>query len=158
MEDLITINNDLISRFKIISYLNGFYNEIIFSSNNKIEMICFLNGIKKVINKNIIWEKYSKIKEIHNSNKSKIFLGKNLNNNKNVIIKIIEQNKIINNLIYENIIWEYTIMNYLVTNSHPNIIKVYDCYRDSNGFYYVMEYIKNGNLNNFLKEHQKKKI
>ena len=157
MEDLITINNDLISRFKIISYLNGFYNEIIFSSNNKIEMICFLNGIKKVINKNIIWEKYSKIKEIHNSNKSKIFLGKNLNNNKNVIIKIIEQNKIINNLIYENIIWEYTIMNYLVTNSHPNIIKVYDCYRDSNGFYYVMEYIKNGNLSNFLKEHQKKK-
>ena len=156
MEDLITINNDLISRFKIISYLNGFYTEIIFSSNNKIEMICFKNELKKIMNQNKIWEKYSKIKEIHNSNKSKIFLGKNLNNNKNVIIKIIEQNQIINNLTYENILWEFNIMNFLSTISHPNIIKVYDCYRDSNGFYYVMEYIKNGNLNNHLKEYQKK--
>ena len=156
MEDLITINNDLFSRFKIISYLNGFYTEIIFSSNNKIEMICFKNELKKIMNQNKIWEKYSKIKEIHNSNKSKIFLGKNLNNNKNVIIKIIEQNQIINNLTYENILWEFNIMNFLSTISHPNIIKVYDCYRDSNGFYYVMEYIKNGNLNNHLKEYQKK--
>ena len=156
MEDLITINNDLICRFKIISYLNGFYTEIIFSSNNKIEMICFKNEIKKIMNQNKIWEKYSKIKEIHNSNKSKIFLGKNLNNNKNVIIKIIEQNQIINNLTYENILWEFNIMNFLSTISHPNIIKVYDCYRDSNGFYYVMEYVKNGNLSNYLKEYQKK--
>jgi hypothetical protein len=67
-------------------------------------MICFKNELKKIMNQNKIWEKYSKIKEIHNSNKSKIFLGKNLNNNKNVIIKIIEQNQIINNLTYENIL------------------------------------------------------
>ena len=35
---------------------------------------------------------------------------------------------------------------------HPNIIKIYDEFQDSNFFYIVMEYVENGNLTNYIQE------
>ena len=128
---------------------------MIFSSEDQIEMESFINTLKQIINNEELDSKYIKIKEIYRGNQSHLFLGKNKETNDQIVIKQIDQNTLDKSSKYETVLWERDIVYFLKKISHPNIVKVYDFYRTLESFYFVLEYIPNGNLKSFLLNNRK---
>ena len=159
MENGETLSNNILIRMKIISNLNNTYKEIIFSSEEKIEMISFISTLKQITNdnkNNIFLKKYHKIKEIYHKDSRKLFLGCNTKNEEQITIKQIEYENFQKKKSYEIILWENDTMKYLKKINHPNIIKIYDVFHTKNSYYFIMEYLPCGNLKNFLYEKKHK--
>ena len=150
-----TLSNNILRRVKLSSFLNSIYKEMIFSSEDQIEMESFINTLKQIIHNEELDSKYIKIKEIYRGNQSHLFLGKNKETNDQIVIKQIDQNTLDKSSKYETVLWERDIVYFLKKISHPNIVKVYDFYRTLESFYFVLEYIPNGNLKSFLLNNRK---
>ncbi len=150
-----TLSNNILRRVKLSSFLNSIYKEMIFSSEDQIEMESFINTLKQIINNEELDAKYIKIKEIYRGSQSHLFLGKNKETNNQVVIKQIDQNTLDKSTRYETVLWERDIVYFLKKIPHPNIVKVYDFYRTLESFYFVLEYIPNGNLKSFLLNNRK---
>jgi non-specific serine/threonine protein kinase len=123
---------------------------MIFSSEDQIEMESFITTLKLIINHENLDKKYIKIKEIYRGSQSHLYLGKNIETNEKVVIKQIDQNLLDKSSRYETVLWERDIIFFLKKISHPNIVKVHDYYRTEESFYFILEYIPNGNLKTFL--------
>ena len=159
MENGETISNNILIRMKIVSNLNNTYKEIIFSSEEKIEMISFISTLKRITTdiKNINYlKKYHKIKEIYHKDSRKLFLGCNTKTEEQITIKQINFEMFSKKKSYEIVLWENDTMKYLKKINHPNIIKIYDVFHTKNSFYFIMEYLPCGNLKNFLYEKKHK--
>ena len=150
-----TLSNNILRRVKLSSFLNSIYKEMIFSSEDQIEMESFINTLKQIINNEELDAKYIKIKEIYRGSQSHLFLGKNKETNNQVVIKQIDQNSLDKSTRYETVLWERDIVSFLKKINHQNIVKVYDFYRKLERFYFVLEYIPNGNLKSFLLNNRK---
>ena len=150
-----TLSNNILRRVKLSSFLNSIYKEMIFSCEDQIEMESFINTLKQIINNEELDSKYIKIKEIYRGSQSHLFLGKNKETNDQVVIKQIDQNTLDKSTRYETVLWERDIVYFLKKINHPNIVKVYDFYRTLESFYFVLEYIPNGNLKSFLLNNRK---
>ena len=145
-----TLSNNILRRVRLSSFLNSNYKEMIFSSEDQIEMESFITTLKLIINHENLDKKYIKIKEIYRGSQSHLYLGKNIETNEKVVIKQIDQNLLDKSSRYETVLWERDIIFFLKKISHPNIVKVHDYYRTEESFYFILEYIPNGNLKTFL--------
>ena len=150
-----TLSNHILRRVKLSSFLNSIYKEMIFSTESQIEMESFIYKLKHLIKNEELNKKYIKIKEIYRGSQSKIFLGKNTETNEQIVIKQIDQNYLDKNTRYETVLWERDIIFFLKKINHPNIVKVYDYFRTVDCFYFILEYIPNGNLKSFLLNNRK---
>ena len=145
-----TLSNNILRRVRLSSFLNSNYKEMIFSSEEQIKMESFITTLKLIINHENLDKKYIKIKEIYRGSQSHLYLGKNIETNEKVVIKQIDQNFLDKSSRYETVLWERDIIFFLKKISHPNIVKVHDYYRTEESFYFILEYIPNGNLKTFL--------
>ncbi len=145
-----TLSNNILRRVRLSSFLNSNYKEMIFSSEDQIEMESFITTLKLIINHENLDKKYIKIKEIYRGSQSHLYLGKNIETNEKVVIKQIDQNYLDKSSRYETVLWERDIIFFLKKIPHPNIVKVHDYYRTEESFYFILEYIPNGNLKTFL--------
>ena len=151
-----TLSNSTLFRIKISSFINKNYKEIIFSSQDQIEMSSFLHELQLLTNHKELEDKYQKLKEIYRGSMSQLFLGKKIEDNSQVAIKQISLNALDRKKSYETILWENDILKFLQKSPHPNIVKTYDIYRNQDFFFFVIEYIPSGNLKNFLLENRNK--
>ena len=151
-----TLSNSSLFRVKISSFINKNYKEIIFSSQDEIEMRSFIHELQLLTNHRELEDKYQKLKEIYRGSMSQLFLGKNIEDNSQVAIKQVSLNSLDKKKSYETILWENDILKFLQKSSHPNIVKTYDIYRNQDFFFFVIEYIPSGNLKNFLLENRSK--
>ena len=112
---------------------------------NKLDILFFTidNSSFKVSNH---YNQYEFIKWIKSGGFGKVYLAKNIINNKEYAIKKIDSSNFSNQEIY-NISREHMILR---TFNHKNIIKLIDSFNYDNSFYTVMEYAKGGELNNLL--------
>ena len=145
-----TLSNNILRRVRLSSFLNSNYKEMIFSSEEQIKMESFITTLKLIINHENLDKKYIKIKEIYRGSQSHLYLGKNIETNEKVVIKQIDQNFLDKSSTYETVLRERDIIFFLKKISHPNIVKVHDYYRTEESFYFILEYIPNGNLKTFL--------
>ena len=145
-----TLSNNILRRVRLSSFLNSNYKEMIFSSEEQIKMESFITTLKLIINHENLDKKYIKIKEIYRGSQSHLYLGKNIETNEKVVIKQIDQNYLDKSSRYETVLWERDIIFFLKKIPHPNIVKVHDYYRTEESFYFILEYIPNGNLKTFL--------
>ena len=150
-----TLSNNILTRVKLSSFLNSIYKEMIFSSESQIDMESFIYKLKHFIKNEDLDKKYIKLKEIYRGSQSKIFLGKNTETNEQIVIKQIDQNYLDKNKRYETVLWERDIILFFKKITHPNIVKVYDYFRTVDCFYFILEYIPNGNLKFFLLNNRK---
>ena len=151
-----TLSNSTLFRIKISSFINKNYKEIIFSSQDQIEMSSFLHELQLLTNHKELEDKYQKLKEIYRGSMSQLFLGKNIEDNSQVAIKQVSLNALDRKKSYETILWENDILKFLQKSPHPNIVKTYDIYRNQDFFFFVIEYIPSGNLKNYLLENRNK--
>ena len=151
-----TLSNSTLFRIKISSFINKNYKEIIFSSQDQIEMSSFLHELQLLTNHKELEDKYQKLKEIYRGSMSQLFLGKNIEDNSQVAIKQVSLNALDRKKSYETILWENDILKFLQKSPHPNIVKTYDIYRNQDFFLFVIEYIPSGNLKNYLLENRNK--
>ena len=145
-----TLSNNILRRVRLSSFLNSNYKEMIFTSEDQIEMESFINTLKLITHQEDLNKKYIKIKEIYRGKQSHLYLGKNIETKEQVVIKQIDQNCLDKSKRYETVLWERDIIFFLKKISHPNIVKVYDYFRTVDCFYFILEYIPNGNLKSFL--------
>ena len=151
-----TLSNSSLFRVKISSFINKNYKEIIFSSQDEIEMRSFIHELQLLTNHRELEDKYQKLKEIYRGSMSQLFLGKNIEDNSQVAIKQVSLNSLDKKKSYETILWENDILKFLQKSFHPNIVKTYDIYRNQDFFFFVIEYIPSGNLKNYLLENRSK--
>ena len=145
-----TLSNNILRRVRLSSFLNSNYKEMIFTSEDQIEMESFINTLKLITHQEDLNKKYIKIKEIYRGKQSHLYLGKNIETKEQVVIKQIDQNCLDKSKRYETVLWERDIIFFLKKISHPNIVKVYDYFRTEESFFFILEYIPNGNLKSFL--------
>ena len=74
------------------------------------------------------------------------------NDNKTYALKKIE----LDNEIEKNISIIENESNILKSVDNPNIIKFYDCFREKNSFYILMEFCEYKDLNSFINKYKKK--
>ena len=88
---------------------------------------------------------------LNENNKNSLFVSKvrSLNNHKIYAMKIIEFNKLENNL--EKCM---EVMAKLQQLNNPHIIKYYKAFKDNQNLYLIMEYMNNSDINGFIKAHQ----
>lgn len=149
-----TLSNNSLFRIKLSSFINKNYKEMIFSSQDQLEMSSFLHKLQILTGHKELSDKYLKLKEIYRGSMSRLYLGKNIQTNEQVAIKQVNLNACDKKKSYETILWENDIMKFLQKTSHPNIVKTYDLYRTQDYFFFVIEYIPSGNLKNYLLENR----
>ena len=151
-----TLSNSVLRRIKLSSFLNKTYKEMIFSSPDQKQMDLFIAKVKLISKyQNDINLKYKSIKEIYRGTKSKLFLGENIQTKEKVAIKYINLSLCSKQESYETMLWEFDLMQLLhKTNHHKNIVKVYDLYKTTEHFIFVLEYIPHGNLKSYLIENR----
>lgn len=158
IEDCETLSQNILKRVKLISYLNSFHKEIIFSSQDELEMSFFIMTLKGIItkyNKNID-ELYFRSREIFRGPYSQILLGKNIKTNESIVIKQIKHSAICKTKNYQLALWERDILRFVQQYPHSNVGKIYDLYRTCDSFYFIAEYFSGGDLKNYLIENRKK--
>lgn len=74
---------------------------------------------------------------------AKVYYGRNVGNGQSVAIKVINKKKIAGTSLMSNIKREITIMRRL---RHPNIVRLYEVLASKSKIYFVMEYVKGGEL------------
>ena len=89
------------------------------------------------------YKKYNIIKKINEGAQGMIMLGKNINNNKQVAIKIINNKK------YNS---EIEMLKYINKNTNKNILKIYEYFIINNKTYIITEYINGIDLFDFIIE------
>ena len=155
IENWETLSNSVLSRIKLNSFLNKNLKEMVFSSPNKDEMDSFISIVKRVSkHQSNINEKYRNIKEIYRGAKSKLYLGENIFSKEQVAIKYINLSSCTKQENYETMLWEFELMKLLQKTTHKNIVKVYDLYKTTEYFIFVLEYIPHGNLKSYLIENR----
>lgn len=150
-----TLSNSVLRRIKLSSFLNKTYKEMIFSSADQQQMDAFIAKVKHISKyQNDINIKYKSIKEIYRGTKSKLFLGENTTTKDKVAIKYINLSLCSKQESYETMLWEFDLMQLLRKTNHKNIVKVYDLYKTTEHFIFVLEYIPHGNLKSYLIENR----
>ena len=109
------------------------------------------NQEKKISNKKIIGDYLIK-ETIGKGTFSRVKLGIHMKTGKKVAIKILDKSKIVEKEDLERIIREMEILSEM---SHPNIIKVYQIFENSQNYYIIMEYCEGGELFNYIVEKQR---
>uniref|UniRef100_A0A7C9CTX7 non-specific serine/threonine protein kinase n=1 Tax=Opuntia streptacantha TaxID=393608 RepID=A0A7C9CTX7_OPUST len=74
---------------------------------------------------------------------AKVYYARNMRNGQSVAIKVINKKKITGTSLMNNIKREIRIMSHL---RHPNIVRLYEVMASKSRIYFVMEYVKGGEL------------
>ncbi len=102
--------------------------------------------------KKLIHNKYEQIGKIGQGGFSKVFLVKNIINNKLMAIKRVSKRSFVssqNSITLENVMNEKHI---LLKVNHPFIIKFFSSFQDERHLFYVMEYAKGGPITKYLQK------
>lgn len=107
----------------------------------------------------VLMGKYELGKQLGQGTFAKVYYAKNLKTGQNVAIKVMDKEKIMQIGMIEQIKREISIMRLV---RHPNIVQLYEVMASKTKIYFVMEYVKGGELFNKvqkgkLKEHDARK-
>ncbi len=147
--------NCFVNESELFSYDNCFYYCVsIDFPNKKIEFYFyqeeesynFLFGLKKAIGYENFFDYYEMIDSIGEGSTSEVKLGKNHKTNEKVAIKIIRKEEISSEGL-ESVRNEIDILKFI---NHPNIIRFFDYFENSEYIFIVFEYISIGNLESFM--------
>lgn len=92
---------------------------------------------------NVLFGKYELGKLLGRGSFAKVYLAREINSRQNVAIKIINKNKIVGTALMSNIKREISIMRRL---RHPNIVMLFEVLASKSKIYFVMEFVKGGEL------------
>ncbi|XP_065879489.1 CBL-interacting serine/threonine-protein kinase 20 [Euphorbia lathyris] len=74
---------------------------------------------------------------------AKVYLARNLHSSQNVAIKVIDKDKVIRSGLIDQIKREISVMRLV---RHPNIVQLYEVLASRSKIYFVMEYVRGGEL------------
>ncbi|KAM7527587.1 hypothetical protein LguiB_030997 [Lonicera macranthoides] len=92
---------------------------------------------------NVLFGKYEFGRLLGRGSFAKVYLARDINSRQNVAIKIINKNKIVSTALMSNIKREISIMRRL---RHPNIVMLFEVLATKSKIYFVMEFVKGGEL------------
>jgi hypothetical protein len=118
-----------------------------FFNENKDNIKTWITNLREATGYRNFFDFYNIDKTIGKGQFGLVKLGYNIQTNKRVAIKILEKNNI---KTQED--WDLlkTEINILKLSTHPNIVKFYDHFENSDFIFLVMEYLNYGNLQEYL--------
>ena len=123
----------------------SYHREVSLYSKKQSKILKIYNLINKAKHFRPINLHYSFERELASGAFGKIFLGTEIQSNRNLAIKKIS--KTIPNQAW---IWEQSIFSLLITNPNENIVKAFDIFDTLNSVYFIYEYLPYGTLRSFL--------
>ncbi|CAM0873092.1 unnamed protein product [Alopecurus aequalis] len=108
---------------------------------------------------NILMQKYEMGRLLGQGSFAKVYFGRNLKTSQSVAIKVIDKEKIFKCGLMDQVRREISVMKLV---KHPNIVQLYEVMATKTKIYFVLEYVKGGELFNKvqrgrLKEHVARK-
>ena len=89
-------------------------------------------------------ENYTRGEKIGDGSFGSVYKAKNILFNSTVAMKVIDKNDDMDEIIIKN------EMNTLKKLSHPNIVKIYEFYQSDNCYYLINEFLKEGNIHDYI--------
>ena len=122
-------------------------------SNNKNDFLEFSNEIMKYSKYKRFKDNYEIIQEIGQGSFSKVYLVKNILDNKLYAAKKIDKDDILeDNTNISMEFWEKNIFDYVKNVPHENIVKSIEYFENSDYIYFIYDYLPDGNLIKYDKE------
>ena len=122
-------------------------------SNNKNDFSEFSNEIMKYSKYKRFKDNYEIIQEIGQGSFSKVYLVKNILDNKLYAAKKIDKDDILeDNTNISMEFWEKNIFDYVKNVPHENIVKSIEYFENSDYIYFIYDYLPDGNLIKYDKE------
>ena len=122
-------------------------------SNNESDFLEFSNEIMKYSKYKRFKDNYEIIQEIGQGNFSKVYLVKNILDNKLYAAKKIDKDDILeDNINISMEYWEKNIFDYVKNVPHENIVKSIEYFENSDYIYFIYDYLPDGNLIKYDKE------
>ena len=122
-------------------------------SYNENDFLEFSNEIMKYSKYKRFKDNYEIIEEIGQGSFSKVYLAKNILDNKLYAVKKIDKENILEdniNISMEN--WEKNIFDYVKNVPHENIVKSIEYFENSDYIFFVYDYLPDGNLIKYDKD------
>lgn len=94
---------------------------------------------------NILMQRYEMGKLLGQGSFAKVYHARNVKTSQSVAIKVIDKDKILKCGLTDQITREISVMNLV---KHPNIVQLYEVMASKTKIYFVMEYVKGGELFN----------
>ncbi|XP_006650055.1 CBL-interacting protein kinase 10 [Oryza brachyantha] len=97
---------------------------------------------------NILMKRYEIGKLLGQGSFAKVYHGRNVKNSQSVAIKVIDKEKILKSELMDQIRREISVMNLV---RHPCIVQLYEVMATKSKIYFVLEYVKGGELFNKIR-------
>lgn len=134
--------------FKVISLLNGNRKEMKFYSKDKTQLDHFIVQINKIESNSSMLSNFDIIKQIGSGEYSRVYLAKQLKNNKMIALKELYKETSKEQNIKTK--WEKEILILLSYATHSNVIQSYYHFKTQQSLFFVLEYVPTGTLSQFL--------
>ena len=122
-------------------------------SYNENDFLEFSNEIMKYSKYKRFKDNYEIIEEIGQGSFSKVYLAKNILDNKLYAVKKIDKENILeDNINISMEYWEKNIFDYVKNVPHENIVKSIEYFENSDYIYFIYDYLPDGNLIKYDKE------
>ena len=110
---------------------------------------------KVIISKKMSMEDFKIIRNLGKGSYAKVVYAKNINNNKNYALKIIDKTLIEREEKVEEVHIEKQLLSQF---DHPNIIKLYSTFHNKKKLFFVLELAEKSDLKEFISTHSKLKL